>query len=299
MKKTISFLLILFSLLLFHTQAITGAQNGLLLWYQILIPSLLPFILVTNALSETNSYRLLADKLHPLLKNRTYEIIAVLLGNLCGYPIGGKIIHDFTQYGYLTKKRGDTLLAFSSQASPMFIIGYIHDHILRSICPLPVFLCSIYLPTILAYFLHKENLYTTPAVNSDMSAGYKTSLPDTFLQAVKTMVLIGIYVMIFSILYEILEPVCRTNLLRVPLSFLEITTGLNLLKQSVSRHFLYLPLVGALTTFGGLCSIFQISCVFTGAKMNIKKYLRSKLSLSAGTFFILFLYQLFCQTIYP
>lgn len=293
MKKSIGFLLTLLLLLFFHTETITGAQNGLLLWYQILIPSLLPFILVTNALSETNSYGLLADKIYPLFRNKTYEIIAIILGNLCGYPIGGKIVHDFSQYGYLTKKRAETILSFSSQASPMFIIGYVYDNLLYSVCPISVFLCSIYLPTLFACFLQKDNLNTPQSTKPGIQSSLKTSIPDTFLQAVKIMVLIGIYVMIFSILYEILEPACTSNLLRVPLSFLEITTGLNLLKQYFSYHFLYLPVVGALTTFGGLCSVFQISCVFTNDKMNIKKYLLSKLCLSAGTFLLLLFYQLF------
>lgn len=141
--------LLLLLLLIFHSETIAGTQNGLLLWYQTLIPSLLPFILITNALSETNAYQAITLHLKKQPSNCIYEIMAIILGNLCGYPIGGKLINDFARNHYLTPERANKLLSLSSQASPMFLIGYVHLHILKNSIPLPVFLISIYLPVLL------------------------------------------------------------------------------------------------------------------------------------------------------
>lgn len=291
MKKASLFLSILIFLLVFHNETITGAQNGLLLWYQILIPSLLPFILVTNALSETNAYMYFATILYPIFKEKSYEIMVLILGNLCGYPIGGKIISSFIKGNIIEIERGNRILPLASSASPMFIIGYVYEHILNKKCPFFIFILSIYLPILLGYFLSLRKDNTKKKITNHTAKTQNHSITDTFMQSVKTMVFIGIYVMIFSVLFEIILPFCKPIKLQIPLSFLEITTGLNILSKSFRMISLYNPIVGALTAFGGLCSAFQISCVFDHKEMNIKKYLQHKFLLCAGTFTIILIYQ--------
>lgn len=83
MKQFVCMILLLFFLLIFHKETIAGTEQGILLWYQTLIPSLLPFILVTNALAETNAYyQAAATYFQKLCPNKIYEIMAAILGNL-------------------------------------------------------------------------------------------------------------------------------------------------------------------------------------------------------------------------
>lgn len=289
MKNFIFMILLLFILLLFHNETIAGTQNGLLLWYQTLIPSLLPFILITNALSETNAYQAVTMLFRKHPSNRIYEIIVILLGNLCGYPIGGKIINDFTRNHYLSPERANELLSLSSQASPMFLIGYVHLHILKNIIPLPVFLLSIYLPVLVFYplFLSKQDKQPYEAFSSQKQ---KYCICDTFIHAVQTMVMIGMYVIIFSILLEIILPFCSFIPAKVFLSFLEITTGLKLLNTLSLPFHLKICFLCSLSSFGGLCSAFQIKGVLNYPKASIKKYLFDKILLSTGTFLIILCY---------
>lgn len=289
MKRFVLMLLLLFCLLIFHRETVDGVQNGLLLWYQTLIPSLLPFILVTNALSETNAYQSAASYFQKYCPHRIYELMAVLLGNLCGYPIGGKIISDFVKNRYIDPFHGNRLLSLSSQSSPMFLIGYVYVHILNESIPLSVFLLSIYLPVLIYYLLftlcHRQE-YSVP---SSFTAKHPC-ISDTFLHSVQIMVSIGIYVIIFSVLLSILLPVCKMPALKVILSFAEITTGLKLLNSLTLSPGLQLSLICALSAFGGLCSAFQIKGVLDYSEASIKKYLLDKLFLSAGTFFLMELY---------
>lgn len=289
MKQFILTISLLFLLLIFHTETVSGTQNGLLLWYQVLIPSLLPFILVTNALSETNAYQAAANRFQKLCPGRIYDIMAVFLGNLCGYPIGGKILNDFVANHYITPDAANRLLSLSSQASPMFLIGYVYLHIIKNELPLPVFLISIYLPVIVFCLFSKKT--GSPRPDIVPSDAYRSlCIPDTFLHAVQTMVMIGIYVIIFSILLAILLPMCRHTLPKFFLSFLEITTGLKLMQSLTIPSDLRLSCLCALSAFGGLCSAFQIQGVLTYQGAGIKKYLLDKLMLSAGTFLIIWLY---------
>ena len=289
MKQFIFILSLLFLLLIFHEETVAGTQNGLLLWYQVLIPSLLPFILVTNALSETNAYQAAALKFKKLFHGRIYHIMAVFLGNLCGYPIGGKILNDFVANRYITPEDANRLLSLSSQASPMFLIGYVYVHIIQKQLPLWIFLLGIYLPVIL-YYPFLKTIQGDKTVTITHYSSHSVCITDTFLHAVRTMVMIGMYVIIFSILLCILLPFCIHTPSRFLLSFLEITTGLKLMQSLPLSDSLRLSCLCALSAFGGLCSAFQIRGVLTFPEAGIKKYLLDKLVLSAGTFLIIWFY---------
>lgn len=289
MKQFVLMLCLLFLLLLFHNETVAGTQNGLLLWYQILIPSLLPFILVTNALAETNAYQSAATRFRKLCPGRIYEVMAIFLGNLCGYPIGGKILNDFVRNDYITANTANRILSLASQASPMFLIGYVHLHIIKNEIPLPVFLISVYLPVLIYYPLIK-NADRNKSQNANTLSTHTLCITDTFLHAVQTMVMIGMYVIIFSILLCILLPICTHTIPKLLLSFLEITTGLKLMASLSISPCLKLSLLCALSSFGGLCSAFQILGVLDYNGAAIKKYLLDKLLLSAGTFLIIWIY---------
>lgn len=289
MKQFILMIFLLFLLLIFHNETIAGTQNGLLLWYQTLIPSLLPFILVTNALSETNAYQAASVYLKKLFPNRTYEIMAIVLGNLCGYPIGGKIISDFVKNEYISFSSANRLLAVSSQASPMFLIGYVHMHIIKNQIPLSIFLLSIYCP-VLIYDLMVIRHTESKNISTSKNSSNAFCIQDTFLHAVQIMVMIGIYVILFSILLCILLPICKNTGLQLFLSFFEITTGLKLLSNITLCEPLKLALICSLSSFGGLCSAFQIKGVLCYEGAGIKKYLLDKIFLSAGTFLIIWIY---------
>lgn len=289
MRQFLIMIILLILLLAFHDAAIIGTQNGLLLWYQTLIPSLLPFILVTNAMSETNAYHAIVRHFKGTSSQKIYEIIAIVLGNLCGYPIGGKIINDFVKNQCMSSKRANQLLPLASQTSPMFLLGYVYNHILEQRIPLLLFLCSIYLPVIICYILLsiQTKEYST---HSKCMPSQTINIKDTFLHAVEIMVMIGLYVIIFSILMAILFPLFQKTAPKIVLSFLEITTGLSTLNSLTTHEPIHTALLCTLCSFGGVCSAFQVKGVLEYSNINIKKYLLDKCALSTGTFLIIYVY---------
>ncbi len=292
MKQFITIISLLLLLLAFHNAVIIGTENGLLLWYQTLIPSLLPFILVTNALSETNAYQAVALHFQRNNSGRIYELMAIILGNLCGYPIGGKIINDFVKNKCMTTQQAEQILPLASQASPMFLIGYVYTHILQGQIPYSIFIISIYLPIILYYLL--LCIFTADSTQKMSFAPIRPLyLKDSFIHSTEIMVTIGIYVIIFSILLEILLPYCKNSICRIILSFFEITTGLKLLNTLPLTDTLQYAVIGCLSAHGGLCSAYQIKGVLEYPNSSIKKYLLNKCILSTGTFCILYLYRTF------
>ncbi len=289
MKQFLFMILLLIVLLVFHDAVITGTQNGLLLWYQTLIPSLLPFILVTNAMSETNAYHAIVKHFQNDSSSKIYEIIAILLGNLCGYPIGGKILNDFVKNQCISVSQANKVLSLASQVSPMFLVGYVYNHILNGAIPLMIFLISIYLPVVIYYFI-AELFASKEIMQAKCISPHIINIKDTFLHAVETMVMIGLYVIIFSILLAILLPHFHNPISKLALSFLEITTGLSVLNSLTMQVPLKTALICTLCSFGGICSVFQVKGVLEYPKKSTKKYLLDKCILSTGTFLLIYWY---------
>lgn len=293
MKKLLSFITLLFIILIYHNEVIIGVKNGLLLWYQSLIPALLPFIIITNALSETHSYDIIALRLQDKINN-IYILISIFLGNLCGYPIGAKIINDFTEGGYLTSSKSNSFLAVASQASPMFLLGFVYPMLPSDIIPVHIFFLFIYLPVLLLSLVlslsQNDTLGSTYShqEKDNREAAYNVS--ESFLHATYIMVIIGIYVIIFSILLSILIPHASTITSKCMLSMLEITTGIKLLSSLHISTKAYVCLILFLSSFGGLSTAFQIKAVVTYKNSSIKKYLRDKIILSAGTLILTYIY---------
>lgn len=76
-----------FTMLLFPETVFQGACDGLLLWYQILIPTLFPYLIVTGLLLKTDGAaivsRMLFRPFHLLFGTSFYGGFAVLSGFLC------------------------------------------------------------------------------------------------------------------------------------------------------------------------------------------------------------------------
>ena len=132
MKYRFSFFLIvafLFFMLLFPQETFLGAQEGLLLWFQTILPSLLPFIILSNVFVSTNAVHTLSQLLRPffcsLFQISAPSSYAVFIGFLCGYPMGAKAISDLRKQNYISKKEGQYLLSFCNNTSPMFILSVI------------------------------------------------------------------------------------------------------------------------------------------------------------------------------
>lgn len=63
MKKTISaaiIFLLIFYMLLAPAEAVAAAGNGLVLWYQTILPTLLPFTILSNLFISSNMFYMLS-----------------------------------------------------------------------------------------------------------------------------------------------------------------------------------------------------------------------------------------------
>ena len=265
--------LVFIFLLCFPQIAKEGAWAGLTLWARTVIPVLFPFILASNLFAALG-----------MAAGKWY---AILLGFLCGYPMGAKAAGDLVKQGAVTREQGQWLMCCCNLPSPMFLTGFIR---------IPAVTLAVYLPALLLllpvfFFRPKQekgilfpdtslSSMSLPALSQSQPphepqaspASLQLLLEQAMEQSVKLIIKIGIYIMIFSILsvciqkITILDPFIRTLLLGLN----EMTIGISTAKSmgfSLRRQAI---LCTVFCTFGGLSGLSQTKSVTedTGLSMN-------------------------------
>ena len=132
MKKKLIFLCILIFIvyiLFFPQDAVTAAADGLVLWYERVLPSLLPFAILSNILIYSGFTGYLVKLLYPLLRlilpaSRNGSFV-LLSGFLFGFPMGSKNCAEMLKCGQLEYQEAEILFMVTNNISPVFISSYI------------------------------------------------------------------------------------------------------------------------------------------------------------------------------
>lgn len=285
-----------FLMLTFPKQTLAGASKGLLLWFQTLLPTLLPFLIFTNLLIQTNSIIYISYVLGPILR-KIFKVspngsFAVLAGFLCGYPIGAKVTADLVKTDKISFSEGKYLLSFCNNTSLAFITSYIVIQNFKDASLLPATLLILYLSPVLCSFLFRKIYHinlSTEVIHNDSDKKITFSfeiLDDCIMNGFETITKIGGYMILFSVLISLGE-----NLPIAPfLSVLEITNGIPCILNYVSDFYISYILVLALTSFGGVCAIAQTNTMLQGTKLSIIPYIIEKLVTAMVTSLLALLY---------
>ncbi|MCM1038950.1 MAG: hypothetical protein NC434_06455 [Ruminococcus sp.] len=116
-------------LLRYPAEALDYASTGLLLWFQKMIPTLLPFMILSGIMIRMNLTEKCVKFIHPLFHkiwgtsaNGSYVL---LMGMLCGFPMGARVIGELCQAGKLSETEGSFLLAFCNNIGPVYFISFV------------------------------------------------------------------------------------------------------------------------------------------------------------------------------
>lgn len=216
---TISFTLFLILLVLFSQPNLSAAKSGLTLWAKNVVPSLFPFFIATELLSYTNlPYYLgkLTNKfMRPLFNVPGEGSYAFIMGIISGYPIGAKIINQFVENGTCTKSEAERMLAFTNNSGPLFIIGTVGLSLFGDTnIGIILFITHIMacLTVGLVFGFLSKHMWSrhTRHYRDDVTVGtYKVSdlgtiLSNSITNAISTILLIGGFIVLFSIIISIL-----------------------------------------------------------------------------------------------
>lgn len=116
-------------LLLFPQQSVGAARNGLSLCFNVIIPSLFPFF-VLSAMIVSLGYarrfgRVLEPVMRPLFNVGGPCSTAFVLGFIGGYPVGARTVIALYKSGACSKTEAERMLAFCNNSGPAFIFGVV------------------------------------------------------------------------------------------------------------------------------------------------------------------------------
>lgn len=294
MKKRIllilSFVLLLF-LFLQPSEAVSAAKNGLLLWFNVIIPNLFPFIILSNLIILLHATNVLTFFISPLFE-KTLGIhksgsYAILLGFLCGYPMGAKVCADLVKERQLSQTEGQYLLLFCNNVSPVFILNYIiHESLKNTVSLLPVFVILYLSPILVALLFNpwyrKKAKDTKIVLQAENQKNQKIDfdiVDKAITNAFESITKLGGYIILFAILSRCIYLLPFPSFF--PKSFFvgltEITYGISMISQSNLSKTLQLLCILTATSFGGLSSIAQTQSMIKDSGLSILLYTGAKL----------------------
>ncbi len=123
-------------IILFPSIMISAAKDGLSLWFNNVLPALLPFIITTNILIGLGVVNflgvLLEPIMYPLFRVPGVGGFAMITGMTSGYPMGAKIIATLREDNLITQVESHRLMSFCNNSGPLFILGAVGVGMLQS-----------------------------------------------------------------------------------------------------------------------------------------------------------------------
>ncbi|MCL2563622.1 MAG: sporulation protein [Oscillospiraceae bacterium] len=117
------------ALVRFPREAVQAASDGVALSFNVIVPSLFPFFVLSTLmvrLGLTQYFgRVLDPVMRPLFNVGGVCSSAFVLGFVGGYPVGAKTAVSLYENGQISRVEAERLLAFSNNSGPAFILGVV------------------------------------------------------------------------------------------------------------------------------------------------------------------------------
>ena len=277
---------------------ISASMNGISAWTFNVLPSVLPFMILTRIIIDLGSFEnalsIINSPFKKIYKTKSNSGYIFLMSILSGYPVGSKMIADLYENGTISQEEAFKMSSFCSNSGPMFIVGSVGVGMLFNPLAGYIILASHIFSALINGLLYR-NLRTS---NENYLKELKTernkvefSFSDIILSAVQSILSVGAIICLFFIIIECLNPVF--SLFPQPISsffegLIEITKGcLDL--SNYKNLLICLPLCSFIITFGGLSTIFQSITILKKVKMPIWLFTLEKLTQAIISTFITFI----------
>lgn len=197
------------ALLLYPQESMESVRTGLRLCYNVIIPSLFPFFVLSTLVVELGlaSYlgRAMEGLMRPLFRVPGACAPAFVLGFVGGYPVGARTALQLYQKGMCTKTEAERLLSFCNNSGPAFVLGVVGAGVFSSsVVGLLLYLAhavaSICVGLLFRFYKSSE-ASQRPAASSPMFGA--VSFPTAFTQAVKDAFLATFHICAFVVFFTV------------------------------------------------------------------------------------------------
>ncbi len=299
-------LYLIFLMLRYPALSLEYASTGLTLWFTKMVPTLLPFMILSGIMIRMNLTERFVGLLHPLLhriygtsRNGSYTII---MGFLCGFPMGARIVGELYEQHKLSREESALLLSFCNNIGPIYFLSYVIPT-LGIDRPGRPFLLMYGIPLLYGFLLMRIRPWMTRKVSSCENHPEARSLQArqpgscSLLAAIDASVLSGLtgiarlggYMVFFNLLTIVFQPFqhVNTNILNIYRCLLEITSGIDCSGRSINCAILIL------LPFGGFSCIAQTYSMIRQPDLSLRPYVYHKTvqtAVTAACYLLLYLH---------
>ena len=300
-------LILIVSLVRNPAQGIESARNGLNLWFNILLPTLLPFFILSELFIASGlvSYfgRLLGPIMKPVFGISGEGAFPLIMSFVSGYPVGAKLSSRLRSLKLISRAEGDRLVTLASTSGPLYIlgavsIGMLSINYLNGLFLIPHYLGAITVGLIFSLLIRDKS--TNGKIKQPPSLvlpeAKNKSLPiiiaDSVKDGINSILLIGGFVIIYNVIIDILlnSPVFKAVIVLLSKTlkqdprliegifagFIELTTGCSKIAALDIELIYRILAINFILGWGGLSIISQAISFISQTDINIKLYLISK-----------------------
>ncbi|MBB6443724.1 sporulation integral membrane protein YlbJ [Bacillus benzoevorans] len=307
--------LLALSLIAFPQESVAASVRGLNMWLEIVFPSLLPFFIVSEMLIGFGVVRfigvLLEPFMRPLFRVPGAGGFVWAMGMASGFPAGAKLTARLRQEGQLTKIEAERLASFTNSSNPLFIfgavsVGFFENAKLGIMLAAAHYLGNITVGFIMRFYgkdeIRKETNKKNISLRAALSALHKTRiednrpigklLGDAVMSSVQTLLMIGGFIILFSVLNQLLFLLHITpffantitflfQLIRMPAELsipfisglFEITLGSQLISEAKDTALMQQAvLISLILGFSGLSVHAQVASILAQTDINFKPF---------------------------
>ena len=266
--------------------ASNACVDALTLCFKKVIPSLLPFLIITELMVSLNIHNILGHSigkpLSKILKISPSSSIAFLCGLLFGFPLGTKFSVSLYEKNIISKEEASNLICFCSNTGPGFIISVIGCSLGNKNIAVCIYLCQVISALIIAFILPKKTKINNIKQTFSIPNFTVNSFTSAITSSVIPMLNICIFVIFFSVISSSIENILsyinfNTYINTFISGFLELTNGINNLSYlplNTKTVFLSAFFVG----WSGISVILQSISIFSKHALDTKKFIISKFS---------------------
>lgn len=215
-------------------EAFEASLNGLAVWWHIVFPALLPFFVIAQVLIGLGVVHFLGVLLEPVMRpvfNVPGEGSFVMaMGLASGFPLGAVLTSKLRQKKMCSKIEAERLLSFVNTADPLFMFGAVAVGMLHApqtglIIAVAHYLSAItvglamrfyrsggkrkpkgqYIKKGMPYKMIKQALDALVKARQDDGRPFGQILGDAVRDSMNTLILIGGFIMLFSVLITMLQ----------------------------------------------------------------------------------------------
>lgn len=240
-----------------------GIKEGLLLCADSVIPSLFPFMIISQFIVKSGMCdffgRIFGKATAKLFRLPPVASSVILMSLTGGYPIGAKMTYELLCDGKISEAAAQKLDLFCINAGPAFIIGTVGTMFLGSTRAGVLLYCSVALASIIIGVLTRfvgssetaEPERSKAIILKNPIEAFSASVSDS----VKAMISVCGWIVIFNCLIKYICSFSLNGYTVASASILEVTSGIKM-----SLNFLPVPAFAAIISFGGLsvhCQIYS------------------------------------------